>query len=139
MADKSERPQNKNLKTLSPNEARKNGKKGGEKSGEVRREKRNARETAKIFLELAAAGAIDKQMANLGVKEEERTNLMGVLAKHVIQAQAGNVNSARFVMEVAGELSKDSGVNINVGHEEDKFVFYIPDNGRYPKEDPKEE
>ena len=41
---------NKNLKTLSPNEARENGKKGGKKSGAVRRERKALKEELLLLL-----------------------------------------------------------------------------------------
>ena len=59
---------------------------------------------------------------------------MGIVARHVVSAQSGNVNSARLVLEMAGMLQKngsENSVNVNIGsNEEDRVVFYLPDNGR---------
>lgn len=82
---------------------------------------------------MAAAGNLDDILAKLDIKEQDRTNLMGIIARHVLTAQSGNVNSARLVMEIAGMLPKntpENNVNINVSKDEDRVVFYLPENGR---------
>ena len=116
-----------------PEERRKNTSKAGKASGIVRREKRDAKEATKLFLDMAAAGNLDDILAKLDVKEKDRTNLMGIVARHVVSAQSGNVNSARLVLEMAGMLQKnntENSVTINVDSEDDKVVFILPDNGR---------
>lgn len=121
-----------NLRTPTSEEARAIGKKGGEASARSRREKKNAMETAQMFLDMAAAGNLDDILEKLNIPESNRTNLMGIVARHVVSAQSGNVNSARLVLEMAGMLQKgaENNVNINMLNEEDKVVFYIPENGR---------
>ena len=112
----------------SVDEVKKMQSKGGINSGKTRRKKRDAKEAALFFLSLPAHEQSDKYLEVLGVDEKERTNLMGIMARHTYQAQGGNIHSARLILEVAGNLQKDVGnrMNINVNKDDDKVVFYIP-------------
>ena len=124
-----------NLKPVrSKDEARERGQQGGRKSGESRRKKRDAKETARLFLDMAATGNLDDILAKLNIKKSARTNLMGIIARHVLTAQSGNVNSARLVLEIAGELQNkgmENSFNLNIGKDEEDCVkIYLPENGR---------
>lgn len=67
----------KNLKRLSSNEARENGKKGGIKSGEVRREKKLLRQVAEAkLLELLANGKTFQECALDNLTEHVLNNLI---------------------------------------------------------------
>ena len=99
---------------------------GGLKSGEVRRAKRDAKETALLFLNMAATGNLDEILDKLNIEKNDRTNLMGIVARHVVSAQSGNVNSARLVLEMAGMLQKngsENSVNVNIGTGDDESVI----------------
>jgi len=117
-----------------PSQRRKNASKAGKASGEARRAKRDAKETALIFLNMAATGNLDDILGKLDVSENDRTNLMGIIARQVVTAQGGGPQSekaARLVLELAGMLQK-GGIenNINISTDEEKVVFYLPENGR---------
>ena len=114
-------------------EAREKGRAGGKASGAARRNKRDARETAKLFLDMAAAGQLDDNLGKLNVEPGDRTNLMALIARLVLAAQSGNVQAARLVLELSGDLPNrpENSFNVNVGKDdESNIVIYIPDNGR---------
>jgi len=123
-----------NLKApRTPEEAREKGRRGGVKSGEARRAKRDARETAQLFLNMAVAGNLDDILAKLEIKEGDRTNQMGIVARLTLKAQGGDVHAARLLWEITGQMPKNSenNFNVNVGKDDDEsIVIYIPDNGR---------
>lgn len=128
-------PNTQNLKPVrTKSEASKRGKKGGVASGESRRKKRDAKETCLLFLDMAAAGNLDDIMSKLDIPEDSRTNLMGVIARQVVTAQGGGPQSekaARLILEIAGMLQKNGNeTNINISTDEEKVVFYLPENGR---------
>ena len=118
----------------SKEEATKRGRNGGIKSGEARRAKRSAKETAQLFLNMAAAETVDERLNDLNVKTQDRTNLMGVIARLTILAQSGNINAVRLLMEISGDLQNkmsENNFSVNVGKDdEDNVVIVIPDNGR---------
>lgn len=123
-----------NLKPVrSESEAREKGAKGGKASGAARRKKRDAKEAAILLLNLAVTDKLDKYLEELNVKEQDRTNLVAIIARHVLQAQSGNINSARLVLETAGYLQKnsqDNNLNVNIGKNgkgENNIVVYLPD------------
>lgn len=119
-----------NLKPVrSESEAREKGAKGGKASGASRRRKRDAKEAAKMILDLASTEKLDKYLDELNIKARDRTNLVAIIARHTLQAQSGNVNSARFVLELAGYLQKnsqDNNFNVNIGKDENNIVVYLP-------------
>ena len=97
-------------------EARERGKKGGIKSGEARRKKRDAKESAKLFLEMAATGQLDQYLEQFGVKRQERTNMMGIIARQIDKAQSGDEKSVRLIFELSGDITKQ-GVDMTVNIE----------------------
>lgn len=117
----------------STSEARERGAKGGKASGAARRKKRDAKEAANLFLNLAASKNLDKYLDELNVKEQDKTNLMAIIARHTLQAQSGNINSARFIFELAGYLQKnsqDNNLNVNIGKggkDGSNIVVYLPE------------
>ncbi len=117
----------------STNEARERGAKGGKASGAARRKKRDAKEAAKLFLNLATTEKLDKYLDELNVNDRDKTNLMAIIARHTLQAQAGNINSARLILELAGYLQKnsqDNNLNVNIGKNSksgSNVVVYLPE------------
>lgn len=89
-------------------EAKKNGKKGGVASGEARRRKRDAQKAAEFILSLPAKGGTVDNLMSLGVDEEDATNLVALMARMYSKAMAkgGDVNAARFLVEVMGGTAK---------------------------------
>ena len=97
-----------NLKTIrSVSEAREMGAKGGRASGESRRKKRDAREAAKLLLDLAAKGQLDGNLEQMGVKTQDRTNQAGIIACHIVKAQSGDERSALLVFELSGDMARN--------------------------------
>ncbi len=95
----------KNLKPNSartPSERRENATKAGIASGIARRKKRDARKAAQIILNLPAQGAIRDNLAALGVEDEDLTNMMALMGRMFMKAQAGDVNAARFLVDMSG-------------------------------------
>lgn len=116
---------------LTPKERREKASKAGKASGMSRRKKRDAKEAAKIFLGLAASGQLDQYLKQLGVNEIDRTNMMGIIARHTILAQSGNDKSARLLFELSGDLSRQGGENtMNVSIDKSNsegVVIYLPE------------
>ena len=122
-----------NLKPPSTtDEAREWGRTGGKKSGESRRKKRDAKEAARLFLNLAATEQLDDNLAKLNVKKIDRTNMLGVIARLTLSAQNGNVRAAEVLFEIAGyndahtNNSNNMSVNIDQKDDENKVIIYLP-------------
>lgn len=88
------RPDYPNLRALSPNEARENGRKGGIASGVARRERKTMREAAIELLHTLIGDDGDTIGKNI------------VLAM-ALEAKRGNVPAARFLAELTGDLGTD--------------------------------
>ena len=117
----------------STEEARKWGQKGGIASGAARRAKKDARETARLFLDLPAAAQLDENLEKLGIASLDRTNLMGIIARLALKAQSGDVHASRLLLELSGDLQKNNAENnlsVNFNNDKQDVVIYIPDNGR---------
>lgn len=96
-----------NLKRIeSSEEAKKMGSKGGKKSGEVRRRKRDAREAAKLILNLPCTDAMKKNLKAMGADEEDFTNRVALFARAYVLAMSGDVNAMKFIIETSGETPK---------------------------------
>lgn len=121
----------------SKEEARKRGRNGGKKSGEVRRRKREAKDAAKLILNLPASKTLSNSLKKLGVDEADFTNRVALFAKAFNMACKGNVRAMKFIIDIAGEnpmfmleqekfeneLSKQQGDNNAV----DDWVDSIPE------------
>ena len=148
------------VKNLDPvhtkEEARRRGANGGKKSGESKRRKKEARESAKLILELAAKGNIKANLKELGVEPTDQTNMMAMFARLYALAMSGNLAAFDKLMKYAGfdpemnqrlkesdsriEHMKDGGMlyppTANEGglddddEEKTDVVIYLPDNGR---------
>jgi len=120
-----------NLKSNSestPEERKKRASKAGKASGVSRRKKMEAKETAKMILQLAATSPLDQYLEGLGVKEQNRTNQTGIIARHIVLAQSGNEKSARLVFELSGDISKQGGeMNVHIGNGDDGVIVYLPE------------
>lgn len=85
---------NGNLKKLSPNEARENGKKGGYASGVARREKKKIKEILDILLTMPDA--------DTGVCNNE-----AMCIALLNQAKAGDAQAFKIIRDTIGEKPKD--------------------------------
>ena len=101
-------PLNKRTKS----EQREYAKKGGQKSGEVRRQKKAMKDTVKMLLNLNLPESEGKEkLKELGIEDEDLTIQTAILTNQVKKALKGNLDSAKFVRDTAGEY---------IGAEEEK-------------------
>lgn len=87
--------------------ARAKGSKGGVKSGEVRREKsqrqRDARDAARYLLQLAAKGKLKDNLRELGLPDDECTNMMALHARMLTAAmQKADLDTYFALLKIAG-------------------------------------
>lgn len=102
MARKGGAPEN--LKPVrSKDEAKLRGKNGGVKSGEVRRKKREAKDAARLILNLPCGTAQSLNLKNMGVSEEDYTNRVALFARAFVVAMTGDINAMKFLIESAAE------------------------------------
>ncbi len=99
--------QNANLKPikkgdLSKEELKKRQSNGGKKSGEVRRAKRDARQAVRYLLNLPAKGSIAANLKELGIPENEQTNMAALQARLYTMAMGGNLDAYRTLMMMGG-------------------------------------
>lgn len=97
-------PQNKRTKEEQSEIARM----GGKASGEARRRKRDAKKAAEFLLNLPAKGVVAENLTKvLDVEEEDQTNMLAIMARMFLKANAGDVNAARFLIETAGGSARN--------------------------------
>lgn len=97
-----------NLKPFTSNqsreEAKKNGSKGGKKSGEVRRQRKAMKDTMKMLLNLDLPECETKDLyRNMGVEDEDLNIQTSILIEQTKKAMNGNLDSAKFCRDTAGE------------------------------------
>ncbi len=108
MNEKNLIPINKRTKS----EQREYQKKGGQKSGEVRRQRKAMKDTMKMLLDLKLPESDGKEKLKLmGIEEDELNIQTAILTGQVQKALDGNIESAKFVRDTAGEY---------IGAEEEK-------------------
>jgi len=102
----------KNLKRLSPNEAREYGAKGGKASGEARRAKKTMREYADFLLSLPVSDRRKwNKLSRAGVPPEGCDNKMLVTFALMQAAQSGDVQAVKELRNLIGE-DRDTEVGI---------------------------
>ena len=93
-------------------EQREKAKKGGQRSGEVRRQRKAMKETMKMLLDLKLPESESKEkLKALGIEETDLNIQTAILTGQVQKALAGNLDSAKFIRDTAGEY---------IGAEEEK-------------------
>lgn len=94
----------------SKDEVREINRRGGIKSGEVRRAKKTVRECLKLYSELnVEAPEIKLALKKSGITNpEEMTYSMAMALQFMTSAMRGNSQMARLVMEMLGEVDKNS-------------------------------
>lgn len=86
--------------------------KGGQKSGEARRQKKTMKETMKMLLNLDLPECETKDLyRNMGVEDEDLSIQTSILIEQTKKAMNGNLDSAKFCRDTAGEY---------IGAEEEK-------------------
>ena len=110
-----------NLKRLSSEEARRNGKKGGVRSAKARREKKTFKELLKIALEMRTKNG--------------NTNAEEIVASLILKAQSGDVKAFEAVRDTIGEKPKDT-VDVTTREEvpEGATALYAKIKAAYGKE-----
>lgn len=81
-------------------------KRGGIKSGEVRRRNRRLKDIAQMIGEALVKDTERKQRIKdfTDIEDDELTNDVEVVVRHYQEAAAGNVQSARYIAQLRGEL-----------------------------------
>lgn len=88
----------KNLKVLSPKEARENGKKGGKKSVETRRKRKTLKENMNLLLGMQVSDPEDfNKLAAMGIALEDIDNSMLLTAALFLKAKTGDVAACKEV------------------------------------------
>jgi len=105
---------NKNLVTLSPSEARENGRKGGIKSVEARRRKRTLKEAMQHLLhEAEIDDDVREMLAKEGIDEKDFTHTIAITRSLIAKAEAGDVSAYNAIRDILGE-KPDNNVNLNI-------------------------
>ncbi len=119
-----------NLKKLTHEEARENGRKGGLASAEARRKKKTIRETAKAIMQMQVAGEANRRnLEAFGIDKEDQNYQTAVVVRMMQRALVeGDTTAARFLLELTGEFKQDILDSTVVDMEYPPIN--IPDNGR---------
>lgn len=101
----------KNLKKLSPKEAREYGAKGGKASGESRRRRKSLRESMNALLGMPISNQRDFNKAmKMGYSPEDTDNSVMVVIALYERAKSGDVAAIKELRSLIGEdSSKDEG------------------------------
>lgn len=81
-------------------------KRGGIKSGEVRRRNRRLKDIAQMIGEALVKGDAAKDALKdfADIADDELTHDVAVVVRHYQEAENGNVQSARYIAQLRGEL-----------------------------------
>jgi len=136
----------------SEEEAKRKGRNGGIKSGETRRAKRNLQETIKMLMDMPATGTTKASLKQLGIPEEDQTNMAMFVARLYAMALGGNLKAGELLAQFGGltqdEIRKDNedkrkneeskariaAINANLGNDmsvtsgddEGDVIIYVP-------------
>lgn len=112
-----------NLKVLSSEEARKNGRKGGIASGKARREKKMFRETLEALLSMplndGKSSDIEKIQNFASLKKQNISVQEAILIAQIQRAMKGDTRSAEYVRDTIGQRPTEN-MNMTV----DMPVFF---------------
>lgn len=106
--NKEQKPKKKRSKEFEENiirdtkTAKKKGKKGGKKSGETRRVNRDARQAARLVLDMATSGQVTENLNTMKIKEADQTGIVAIMARLYTMSLAGNLDAYRELMKMAG-------------------------------------
>jgi len=140
-----------NLKPVrTKDEARKRGANGGKKSGEARRRKRDVKQSISLLLDMAANGAREEKLAEMGFAEEDRTNMNALIAGMYAKAISGDIAAFKALMDYGGfnpeqkMRDKERKARIKAMNSRNEYfavepeddnqgedvLIYLPENGR---------
>lgn len=122
---------------------------GGKKSGEVRRKKRDAKQAAKLILNLPVkSDAVKANLKKLGIEPDDMTNMVALMTKMFIKGLEGDEKAVRLLLETSGDTQRQKNEDARLKMDKEKhrremeimsdnstektedLVIYIPDNGR---------
>lgn len=124
---------------------------GGKKSGEVRRKKRDARQAAKLILNLPVEfDAVRANLKKMGVDPDDMTNMVALMARMFTKGMEGDDKAVRLLLEMSGDTPRQKNEDArlkmekekhrkemeimsdssNITEEAEDLVIYVPDNGR---------
>jgi hypothetical protein len=107
-------------------EARELGKKGGKKSAEKKRRDKTMREAAKILMCLPVKFAsMKKIMTELGIEDQEMTNVMAIVVSMYKEALNGNVRAAMFIQGLLGDEGAERAQAAQIELEKKKMELEI--------------
>lgn len=112
-----------NLRTLTPEEARKIGSMGGKASVEARRKKKSMKEAASSILSLNVTEDMKRTLKKMGVEDEDLIMQTAALVSVLQKALKGDIRAAEFLRDTAGE--NPNTVNIKIEKEADPFTKSI--------------
>lgn len=104
--------ENRGKTQISGADAVKKGHNGGVKSAEVRKAKKNMRETIQMIMNMPAVGTTKSSLKQMGLDENEQTNMAALAIKLYLMAMNGNLKAAELFAEYGGlsqeETRKDN-------------------------------
>lgn len=124
---------------------------GGKKSGEVRRRKRDAKQAAKLILNLPVEfDAVKANLKKLGVDPDDMTNMVALMARMFTKGMEGDDKAVRLLLEMSGDTPRQKNEDArlkmdkekhrrdmeimsessNSTEESEDLVIYLPDNER---------
>ena len=124
---------------------------GGKKSGEVRRKKRDAKQAAKLILNLPVkSDAVKANLKKLGIEPDDMTNMVALMTKMFIKGLEGDEKAVRLLLEMSGDTQRQKNEDARLKMDKEKhrrememlaessssteetedLVIYLPDNER---------
>lgn len=97
-----------NLRTLSPSEARENGKKGGKASGKARAERKAMRELIEAYDRRPLSDEERAELEALGIAKNDLTAKMRRVLALIRKAEDGDVQANKLILEISGEIGKNA-------------------------------
>ena len=123
--------------------------KARKKGADTARKKREAKEMCLLLLNLPAKGKLDSNLKELGLEEDDRSNMAALFARLFTIAISGDLKAVEILMKYAGYdpemLRKEketaakiealkNGIEARFGDSDDKedndVVIVLPDNNR---------
>lgn len=124
---------------------------GGKKSGEVRRRKRDAKQAAKLILNLPVEfDAVKANLKKMGVDPDDMTNMVALMARMFTKGMEGDDKAVRLLLEMSGDTPRQKNEDARLKMDKEKhrrdmeimsesststeesedLVIYLPDNER---------
>lgn len=109
----------KNLRKLSPSEAREIGSKGGKASGRARAQRKTIRELINSYDNGPLTDEENAAMEKLGIPKNERTAKLRRVIALLAKAESGDVPANKLILETLGErdiaeVDADIGLTISI-------------------------